>query len=160
MYHKSRRVELEVSHSLLHICCSTWGVLAKLCLVSRTGILRKAEVQTRRVNRSMQRGPALKEHREETQEDEKGSLKFRASRGEVVWNPEEEESYCSFHLSTDSQDKLHRVAFIRFFQRGHENICPPVTFPHQRPAQSIMGFQPTAGSNLLRNSNSCSWSCW
>lgn len=64
----------------------------------------------------MQRGPALKEHREETQEDEKGSLKFRASRGEVVWNPEEEESYCSFHLSTDSQDKLHRVAFIRFFQ--------------------------------------------
>jgi len=47
----------------------------------------------------------------------------------------------------DSQDKLHRVAFVHLFQRGHENICPPVTFPHQRPAQGTMGFQPSGDTD-------------
>lgn len=54
---------------------------------------------------------------------------------------------CFYYLSINSQDKFHTVAFVHLFQGGHKNIRPPVTFPHQRPAQGTMGFQPTTNTN-------------
>lgn len=104
-----------MNRSLLPVSCDAKRILAKLCLDNRPAASQRVYTQHRCALIDLRVAPLPYSKKEK--EKERMGEKFCSSEVRTFGNQGRKRGGCRFfYLSIDSQDKLHRVAFVHLFQ--------------------------------------------